>query len=127
MTEIRSYRDLEVWQCAMELVESVYRLVRRFPSTERYGLTSQLTRAAVSVPANIAEGHGRSTRKDYGHFVSIARGSVNEVETLILVAIRLGFVQQQDADPLLGLATRIGQMLSKLYTRLSREPVPGSR
>lgn len=127
MTEIRSYRDLEVWQCAMEMVEVVYGLVRLLPSSERYGLVSQLTRAAVSVPSNIAEGHGRGTRKDYAHFVSIARGSLKEVETLILIIVRLGFVEQRDADPTLALTDRIGQMLTKLYTRLSREPVPGSR
>src|SRR5687768_11047921 len=73
---VRDYRELEVWRLAMDLSEAVYRLTRKFPKTEEYRLTSQLLRAVVSIPANLAEGNARSTRKDYARFVSIARGSL---------------------------------------------------
>ena len=86
---ITTYRQLDVWQRAIQLVETVYLLTRQFPADERYGLTSQLQRAAVSVPANIAEGWGRSHRGDYPRHLSIARGSLMEVETLLIIAEKL--------------------------------------
>ncbi len=82
MVKIESYRDLIVWQQGMELAADVYRVVKLLPKTEEYRLTSQLLRAAASVPANLAEGHARGTRKDYAHYVSIARGSLAEIETM---------------------------------------------
>ena len=83
---VKSYRDLLVWQRSMDLVEICYVIASAFPKEEVYGLTSQLRRAVVSIPANIAEGHTRATRKDYAHFFSIARGSTAELETLVLLA-----------------------------------------
>ena len=88
---VRSYRDLEVWQRGMTIVERVYALTATFPPEERFGLVLQLRRAAASVPANIAEGRGRATRKDYARFLRTARGSLFETETHVEVARRLGY------------------------------------
>jgi four helix bundle protein len=85
-----TYRDLKVWQTAMDLVGAVYRLTREFPKEETYGLTIQLRRAAVSIASNIAEGKGRSSDKELLHFLSNAKGSLFEVETQIMIADRLG-------------------------------------
>jgi four helix bundle protein len=119
---IRSYRDLNVWSLAMDLVQSVYELTKRFPKREEYRLTSQILRAAVSVPANIAEGHTRSTRKDYAHFVSIARGSIAELETLLLIAERIWCAPAEEIRRCLGAVERVGKMLSALRQSLSRVP-----
>ena len=100
--ELRSYRDLKVWQRAVDMVEEVYSLSRRLPSEEKFGLTSQLRRAAVSVPANIAEGYARAQRGEYLQHLSIARGSLAEVETLLTLAARLGFMGRDQAPAGLG-------------------------
>src|SRR5215813_8067772 len=89
--EIRSYRDLRVWQTAMDLTVSVYDITASFPIHERFGLISQLRRASISIASNIAEGHGRSTRGEYLQHISIARGSTIEVEVQLLLAERLGY------------------------------------
>jgi four helix bundle protein len=115
---VRSHKDLDVWQLSMEFVERIYALAKRLPDSERYGLISQMTRAAVSVPANIAEGNARGTRRDYAQFVSIARGSLMEVETYVLLAVRLEYVRQEAVDDLLALVTRISKMLGSLRRRL---------
>lgn len=120
MGEIKSFRDLVVWRRAMELIEEVYRLCRLLPKTEEYRLTSQLTRAAVSVAANIAEGHERATRRDYAHFISIARGSLAEVETYLILIARLNFVTEQQASKAAGLAGEVGRMLNSLHHRLQQ-------
>jgi len=114
-----SYRDLTVWQKAMDLSVEVYRLSASFPRDERFRLTSQVTRAAASVPANVAEGNARGTRKDYAHFVSIARGSLAETETFILLAVRLGYIDNAQAAPVLALANEVGRMLNVLRSRLT--------
>lgn len=117
---IRSHRDLVVWQLGMELAVAVYDLVKSFPKSELYGMTSQLTRAAVSVPANIAEGHARTSRKDYAHFVAIARGSLMETETYLMLAARLGYLSEAQAEPTLQLITRISKMLLSLRNKLTQ-------
>jgi len=99
-----SYRDLKVWQKAMDLVVRIYELTRSFPQNEVYGLTSQLRRAAVSVPSNIAEGKGRSD-KDFSRFLLQARGSVWELETQVEIANRLRYLQAADAQELLAAAS----------------------
>jgi four helix bundle protein len=119
MASIQSHRDLLVWQRGMDLVEASYQFVHQFPAHERYGLTQQLTRASISIPANIAEGHGRSTRKDYAHFVSIARGSLMEVETYVMIGRRLGFASKESADDLLSRIVELGRMLTALRQRLA--------
>ena len=90
--DLRTHKDLDVWKEAIELVEAVYGLTRAFPKTEMYGLTSQLRRAAVSVPSNIAEGAARSSTKEFIQFLHIALGSVSEVETQVIIAQRLDYV-----------------------------------
>lgn len=122
MGEVRSYRDLLVWQKGMDLAEAAYTLVRFFPRAEEYRLTSQLLRAAASVPANIAEGNARATRKDYAHFVSIARGSVAEVETFLQLAVRVKLVTLEQASPAISLADELGRMLNVMRDRLSNNP-----
>jgi four helix bundle protein len=117
MAPIASHRDLIVWQKAMLLVEQAYVYTRLFPRREVYGLSSQLTRAAISVAANIAEGHYRSTR-EYLHFLSIAKGSAMELDTLLLLAIRLGYLGEQEAQPTLELIEEVSKMLTTIRKRL---------
>jgi four helix bundle protein len=114
-----SYRDLRVWQQAMDLAEEVYRLTERFPKHELYGLTSQLRRAAVSVASNIAEGKGRQTDKDFVNFLYHARGSLLEVETQIALARRLRYVTEKDEDKILERTKSVGQQLAGLIHALS--------
>ncbi len=109
-----SYQDLRVWQNAMDLVESVYADTQGFPKEELYGLTSQMRRAAVSIPSNIAEGKGRSTDRDRSLYFCHARASLLELETQILIAQRLKFMAPQRAQALLDLSTKLGRMLNSL-------------
>jgi four helix bundle protein len=118
MTKIQSHRDLIVWQKAMTLTVEVYELSRRFPADEVYRLTSQLTRAAASVPANIAEGHARTTSRDYANFLAIARGSLAETETFLLLATRLGYVTIDQVSGAMGLIDEVGKMISAIRSRL---------
>lgn len=118
MGKIRSHRDLVVWQKAMDLTVHVYSLTKRFPKTETYRLTDQVTRAAASVPANIAEGHARSTSKEYAHFLSIAKGSLMETETFLMLAMRLKYVSHVEAGPALDLIVQVSKMLTTLRKRL---------
>ncbi len=119
---VRSHRDLTVWKRSIQLVKEIYRVSRAFPETERYGLTSQLTRAAISVPANIAEGNARGTRRDYAQFVSIARGSLAEVETYLIIAVELGYVSSDEVKELNNELDEIGRMLTALRARLGKQP-----
>jgi len=115
---VRSYRDLIVWQKAMDLVMESYRLAQKFPTHERYGLASQCRRAAVSIPANIAEGHGRLHRGDYVHHLSIATGSLMELETCAELECRLGYASADDVLSLRELLDHVGRMLTRLTRRL---------
>ncbi len=115
---VRSYQGLVVWQRAMDLTELIYSLVQRFPRSEIYGLTSQTTRAAVSVATNIAEGNSRGTRRDYAHFLSIAHGSLSETETCLLVAVRIGYLSDHEIEKAFALSTEIGKMLTTLRSRV---------
>jgi four helix bundle protein len=118
MAKIQSHRDLIVWQKAMEMAVQVYRLAGHFPKEEMYRLTAQITRAAASVPANIAEGHARSTPKDYANFLAIAKGSLMETETFLMLAVRLDYLNQQQAASTLALITEISKMLTVLRKRV---------
>jgi len=115
---VRSYRDLLVWQRAMDLVVESYQVSKLFPKSEIYGLTGQLQRAAVSVAANIAEGHGREHLGDYLHHLSIATGSIMEVETHLLIAQRLCYVTDADTKPALEMSAEVSRMLSGLTQKL---------
>jgi len=123
MGKIESHRDLKVWQKGMELAEEVYRLAKVLPKTEEYRLTGQLLRAAASVPANIAEGHARGTRKDYANFVNIARGSLAETETFLLLAVRTGLLKENQAATALSVTGELGRMLTVLRQRLNADPL----
>lgn len=116
--KVSSYRDLKVWQLAMDFVVEVYQATRRFPATEHYGLTSQVRRAAVSVPANIAEGHGRHHLNEYLHHLSFANGSLKEAETHLLIAERLGYLNAPDTQHLLLITSELGRMLGALSRSL---------
>jgi four helix bundle protein len=124
------YRDLVVWQEAMELGTDVYRATSDFPKHEIYGLTGQIRRAAVSVPSNLAEGHGRTSRREFHEFISQARGSLVEVETQLEIARNLGYLSIPIASELLAKASRVGRMLNELRAwsecRQGSEPTPDS-
>ncbi|MBA4018412.1 MAG: four helix bundle protein [Pirellula sp.] len=111
----RGYQDLIVWQKAMDLVELVYCESASLPSDERFGLTSQIRRAAVSVPSNVAEGNARSSDRDFARFLEIALGSLAELETQILLAVRLGMLNQERCTPILTLAAQVGRLLTGLH------------
>ena len=115
---LKSYRDLLVWQRAMELVVLVYRITAEFPQREIYGLTAQMRRASVSVPSNIAEGYGRGTRKEYIQFLSIAQGSLKELETQAILAERLNYSPPPKIEELLSETERVGKMLGSLIRSL---------
>ena len=118
---IQSYRDLRVWQLGMDLTVELYEQTKSFPADERYGLTSQIRRAASSIPANIAEGYARG-RKEYRQFLKIAAGSLTELETHMMIAQRVGILRNEDLARLLVNTEQLGRMLTKL--RLSLIPKP---
>ena len=120
------FKQLVVWQKSMELVRIVYGLTKTFPSDERYALTDQLRRAVVSIPSNIAEGNGRASNADYGHFLSIARGSLYETITQLQVAEDLGYIKTLEPQVSV-LTAEIGRMLGsmlKKYGNLRCSPSP---
>ena len=120
MNVVKDYRDLIVWQKAMDLVETVYRTTAAFPKEELYGLTSQLRRAAVSIPSNIAEGNGRNTTRDYLHFLSTAYGSVKEMETQVLIAERLEYIDSTHCSKLVKNTNEIARLISGLVNSLGK-------
>ena len=117
--KVKNYQELIVWQKAMDLVEDVYKSSRDFPREEIYALTSQIRRAAVSIPSNIAEGQGRRTTLDFLRHLSIAYGSLREVETQILIAGRLRYVAQTRVDDVMDLAGEVGRLLNGLMNSLA--------
>jgi four helix bundle protein len=118
---LQSYRELQVWQKSMDLVVACYRMAEKFPKSETYGLTVQLQRAVVSVPANIAEGQGRNHTKEFINHLSIAYGSLMEVETPLQIAARLAYLAQSEVDDLLVKTNEIGRMLNGLMQSLNRK------
>ncbi|MFO1494146.1 MAG: four helix bundle protein [Lysobacterales bacterium] len=128
------FKDLDVWQIAMQLAKQVYQLTAEFPSNERYGLSAQLQRSAVSIPSNIAEGNARGSTKDYARFVAYAQGSCAELQTQLLLARELGVANHELCNGPLATCDRVGQMLLRLHQSLarrlkaeSRVPSPESR
>ena len=119
--EIKSYRDLRVWQAGMDLVVRVYRLTQGFPTHELYGLTSQMRRAAVSIPSNIAEGHTRESSKEYLHHLSMAQGSLAELETQIEIAGRLAYITPDQVAQSLTEAASLGRQMHALRDSLQRK------
>ena len=117
---VTSYRDLHVWQRALDWAEAIYTATTRWPRDERFGLISQIRRSAVSVASNIAEGAARRTTGEFIQFVGVARGSLAEAETQLLLAQRLGYVPGADALVLLATADEISRMLAALSASLTR-------
>lgn len=115
---ISDYKDLVVWQKAMTLAEMVYKLTESFPKEEIYGLTSQMRRAAVSIPSNIAEGNSRFYSKEYSHFLSIANGSKAELETQLILSVNIGYTDKNKIIPLLDLSSEIGKILVTILRKL---------
>jgi four helix bundle protein len=120
MATIKSFRDLLAWQKAMDLVEHVYGVTKPFPSDERFGLTAQLRRCAVSLPSNIAEGRSRRTSRDFLNFLSIADGSLAELETQIELARRLKYVDDPVAKSVQEAAQEVGRLINGLANSIRR-------
>ena len=118
---VRSYRDLLVWQKGMDVAAEVYRLSRAWPKEEVYGLTSQARRAAAAIPANIAEGYGRQSTASYGQFLKIARGSLKELETHLLLAERVGLTAQGSCADALRQTDELGKMLGGLIRSVGKK------
>jgi four helix bundle protein len=114
---IRDFTDLLIWQKAVQLAKLVYHLTKELPAEERYGITAQIRRAAVSVSSNIAEGHARQG-KEFAHFISIARGSLSETESQLLLCVELGFLQHESVTPLRDVAGEIHRMAVSLVEKL---------
>jgi len=121
MATVKSYRELIAWQKAMDLVVGVYEGTKAFPREELYGLTSQLRRAAVSIPSNIAEGQGRRSSKEFIRFLSIAYGSLQETETQIILATRLGYLESAQEAQLLEQCAEVGKLINGLTNALHRK------
>jgi four helix bundle protein len=119
----RSFRGLLVWRQAMDLTKSCYLLTRSLPREELYGLTSQIRRAAISIPANIAEGNGRSTRGAYINFLRIAQGSLRELETYLLLVVEVELVKEENVEPLLQQLDSVARLLNRLIQSLQSDPL----
>lgn len=122
MTKIYSYKELKVWQKSIQLCEDIYLATNDFPKNELYGLTSQIRRCCVAIPSNIAEGFLRGHTAEYKQFVRIAYGSGAELETQLLIALRIGYLKQQEFDKLNSLLEEIMKMLNKLLSVLNTKP-----
>jgi four helix bundle protein len=116
--KIKSHRDLIVWQKAMDLVDEIYDLSQELPPEEKFGLKSQLTRAAVSVPTNIAEGRGRATSREFAHFLNVAWSSLLEIDTLLEITRRRAFLSEARLALALALHEEVGKMLVSLEARI---------
>jgi len=114
------YREMIVWQKAMELVKEIYLLVKNLPKEETYALSDQMRRAAVSIPSNIAEGYGRTSKVEYSRFLDIARGSLYELETQIHIGIMLNFFNEENTEKAFSLSQEVGKMLNSLITKLEK-------
>ena len=121
MANVKSFRDLLVWQKSMDFAEHVYRVQKKFPAEERFSLCDQLRRAVVSIPSNIAEGRGRDTARDFAHFLTLARGSLNEVTTQLELATRLGYMKS--GSGLYEESIEIGKMLNTMIRRLKNSTI----
>ncbi|MBR4151834.1 MAG: four helix bundle protein [Selenomonadaceae bacterium] len=115
----KDHKDLIVWQKSMDLLVEVYHLVKKLPKEETYALSDQMRRAVVSIPSNIAEGRGRSSEKDFLRFLFIARGSRAEIETQLLVCLRLNYLSESELETALNLSSEISSMLNSMINKLS--------
>jgi len=125
--KVTTYRDLDVWKAGMELAEKLHPLLKQFPKDEMYALTSQMRRGSYSIPSNIAEGFGREHTQEYIQFLSVAKGSLTELETQMILAVKFAYLTKEDRAMLWDLRQRIGMMLTKLKASLARNIKSGSR
>ncbi len=116
---MKAYKDLIVWQKSMELVREIYALSKKLPLEERFALSDQMRRAAVSIPSNIAEGYGRNTTRDYARFLGIARGSIYELETQMNICIMLGYISEQDASKAFDFCEEISRIIFAIIEKLN--------
>ncbi len=119
MKKIESFKDLIVWQKAFFLAKEIYRITGQMPSEEKFGITSQIRRSVVSIPSNIAEGYGRRRLKEYDRFLSIALGSLNELETQLLLIHDLGYINNESANECLPVIEEVGRLLGGLIKKLN--------
>jgi four helix bundle protein len=115
-----SYQDLLVWQKAMDLASDCYKITKKFPKEELFGITSQIRRSAVSIPSNIAEGQGRNSKNEFVHFLGIAQGSLRELETQIILSQRVEYISYEEKEKVLSLSKEVGIFLVKLKSSLKR-------
>jgi four helix bundle protein len=120
VSSVNSYQDLRVWQAAMEIAELCYALTKDFPKDELYGLTSQIRRAAVSIAANIAEGYGRDSTGSFVSFLRVAQGSVKELETHLLICVRVKVCAEPAASPILQRLEELGKMMRTYIRSIQR-------
>lgn len=118
---VGSHKNLDVWKKSMDLVTQIYSLTKKFPKEELYGLSSQMRRAAISIPSNIAEGRSKRTTRDYVRFVNIAYGSASELETQLIIARNLGFATEAQLDAVIDELMEIGKMLYGLVISLEKK------
>ena len=116
--KVRGFKDLIVWQRSVALAVEIYKITKEFPREEIYGLTSQIRRAAVSIPSNLAEGHARNTKSQFANFIDIALGSAAELETQLAISLQTGYLKQNDYDKLVNELTEITRMLYGLLNRV---------
>ncbi|NEN94758.1 MAG: four helix bundle protein [Moorea sp. SIO3I7] len=120
MSDINNFKDLLIWQKAMDIAEKCYFLTKFFPKEELYGMVQQIRRAAVSIPANIAEGYGRRSTPEYIRFLNIAQGSINELETHLILSSRVGLSKQTDIELIVSLLTEETRMIIALIRKLEQ-------
>jgi four helix bundle protein len=116
--EKSNYKNLIVWQKAMDLTAAVYKLVRKLPKEELYALSDQMRRAAVSIPSNIAEGRDRNTDREFVQFLTFSRGSKSELETQLLICVKVGYLNETEISEAMDLSTEVGKMLNSLINKL---------
>jgi len=121
MAKVSSYRDLIVWQKAMDMTESLYRIVKKLPKEETYALSDQMRRAAISIPSNIAEGFGRNSKKEYLQFLYIANGSVSELETQLMLCVRINYLKESEIQSILTLLSEIGKIIMTITKKLNSD------
>jgi four helix bundle protein len=119
--KVKYYKELIVWQRAMELVKEIYNLTKKLPKEEKFGLTSQMQRAAVSIPSNIAEGQARNGTKEFVQFLSIATGSKAELQTQLLICVDIGYLLESDINNAMNLSEEVGKMLFSLVKNLTTD------
>ena len=119
--KIEDYKDLIVWQRSMELAEEVYRLVKKLPKEELFALSDQIRRAVISIPSNIAEGYERNSTKEYIHFLSIAKGSKAELETQLLLCVKIDYLKESEIQKAMCLVDEVGKMIYSLQKKLTTD------